>query len=158
MIYTSVETYAQQLEIQKRGLEMKVGDYEYLDGFYYTKEHEWMKIEGDKCRVGMCDYAQKQLHEIVFVDLPKIGAKTAQMQSMGTVESVKAVADVFAPASGEVIEVNTKLSSNPELLNQNPYGDGWIAIVKPSNLQQEMASLMDGKAYAEFLKTVTEKK
>jgi glycine cleavage system H protein len=158
MIYTSEGTYAQQREIQIGGLEMKVGEYEYLDGLYYTKEHEWMKIEGDKCRIGMCDYAQKQLHEIVFVDLPKIGAKTTQMQSMGTVESVKAVADVFSPASGEVLEANTKLSNNPELLNQSPYGDGWVVVVKPSNLQQEMTSLMDAKAYAEFLKTVSEKK
>jgi glycine cleavage system H protein len=137
---------------------MKVGDYEYLDGLYYTKEHEWMKVEGDKCRIGMCDYAQKQLHEIVFVDLPKVGAKTTQMQSMGTVESVKAVADIFAPASGEILEVNTKLSNNPELLNSSPYGDGWVAIVKPSNLNQELKTLMDSKAYAEFLKTISEKK
>ena len=137
---------------------MKVGEYEYVDGLYYTKEHEWMKIEGDKCRVGMCDYAQKQLHEIVFVDPPKVGAKTTQMQSMGTVESVKAVADIFAPASGEVLEVNTKLSSNPEILNQSPYGDGWIAIVKPSNLDQELKALMNPEAYAEYLKTISEKK
>ena len=137
---------------------MKVGDYEYLDGLYYTKEHEWLKIEGDKCRIGMCDYAQKQLHEIVFVDLPKVGAKVTQMQSMGTVESVKAVADVFAPASGEVVEANTKLSNNPEQLNSSPYSDGWIAIVKPSNLDQELKNLMNPSAYAEFLKTVSEKK
>jgi glycine cleavage system H protein len=137
---------------------MKVGEYEYLDGLYYTKEHEWLKVEGDKCRIGLGDYAQKQLHEIVFVDPPKAGSKVTQMQSAGTVESVKAVGDIFSPASGEVVEVNDKLSSNPELLNTSPYGDGWVAIVKPSNLDQELKNLMDSKAYGEFLKTLTEKK
>ncbi len=137
---------------------MKVGEYEYQEGFYYTKEHEWLRIEGDKCRIGLCDYAQKQLHEIVFVDLPKVGAKVTQMQSMGTVESVKAVADVFAPASGEVVETNTKLTNSPELLNSSPFGDGWIAVIKPSSLDQDLKALMDPKAYAEFLKTISEKK
>jgi glycine cleavage system H protein len=136
---------------------MKVGDYEYLEGLYYTKDHEWLKVEGDKCRIGLCDYAQKQLHEIVFVDLPKVGNKTTQTQSMGTVESVKAVADVYAPASGEVFEVNSKLSDSPELLNSNPYGDGWIAVVKPSNLEEELKNLMDPNAYSEFLKSAAEK-
>jgi len=132
---------------------LKVNDYEVPEGLYYTKEHEWLKLEGDNCRIGVTDYAQKSLHEVVFVDLPKAGAKVAKSQSLGSVESVKAVSDVFAPISGEVKEANTKLADAPELVNQQPYGDGWIAVIKPSLLDAEIRGLLDVKGYAEFLKT-----
>lgn len=132
---------------------MKVNDYEVPEGLYYTKEHEWIKLEGSNCRVGVTDYAQKSLHEVVFVDLPKVGTKINRSQTLGSVESVKAVADVYAPISGEVIEVNARLADSPELVNQQPYGDGWIAIVKPSNLESELKDLMDSKRYADFLRT-----
>ncbi len=132
---------------------MKVKDYEVPEGLYYTKEHEWVKLEGSNCRVGITDYAQKSLHEVVFVDLPKVGAKVARSQVLGSVESVKAVADVFAPISGEVAEVNAKLADSPELVNQQPYGDGWIAIIKSSNLEAELKNLLDAKSYADFLRT-----
>lgn len=132
---------------------MKVGDYEVTEGLYYTKEHEWIKLEGSNCRIGVTDYAQKSLHEVVFVDLPKVGGKATKSQSVGSVESVKAVADVFAPISGEIVEVNTKLADTPELVNQQPYGDGWIAVVKPSNLDVDLKSLLDAKGYVDFLKT-----
>lgn len=132
---------------------MKVGDYEVLEGIHYTKEHEWVKLEEGNCRIGVTDYAQKSLHEIVFVDLPKAGGKVAKSQSMGSVESVKAVADVFAPVSGTIVEVNEKLTDSPELVNQQPYGDGWIAVVKPSTLDIDLKELLDAKGYADFLKT-----
>ena len=97
------------------------GETQVPDGLYYTKEHEWLKVEnGNKCRVGVTDYAQHSLHEIVYVDLPKPGSKFDQMQSLGTVESVKAVADVFSPISGTIVEVNTALSDAPELVNKSP--------------------------------------
>jgi len=130
-----------------------VNDYEVPEGLYYTKEHEWVRVEGNNCRIGVSDYAQKSLHEVVFVDLPKIGAKIVHSQSLGSVESVKAVADVFAPISGEVTEVNAKLADTPELVNQQPYGDGWIAVIKPSNLEAELKNLLDSKSYADFLRT-----
>jgi len=132
---------------------LKVNDYEVPGGLYYTKEHEWVKLEGNNCRIGVSDYAQKSLHEVVFVDLPKVGAKITRSQSLGSVESVKAVADVFAPISGEVTEVNAKLADSPELVNQQPYGDGWIAIIKPSSLEAELKNLLDAKSYADFLRT-----
>ena len=130
-----------------------MNDYEVPEGLYYTKEHEWIRVEGNNCRIGVSDYAQKSLHEVVFVDLPKIGAKIVRSQSLGSVESVKAVADVFAPISGEVTEVNAKLADTPEFVNQQPYGDGWIAIIKPSNLEAELKNLLDAKSYADFLRT-----
>jgi len=137
---------------------MKVGEYGVPDGFYYSREHEWMKIEADRCRVGLTDYAQKSLHEVVFVDLPKIGTNVSQAQSIGTVESVKAVADVFSPVSGEIVEANQNLPDKPELVNQNPYGDGWVAVIKPSNLEIEIKNLLDPKGYCEFLESIIEKK
>ena len=131
---------------------MKVGDYEVLEGLYYTKEHEWLMVEGDKGRIGICDYAQKSLHEIVYVELPKAGSKVSQAEVLGSVESVKAVAEVYSPVSGEVVEVNERLTDNPELVNESPYGEGWIAVIKPLKLEEELKNLMDDQAYASYLK------
>ncbi len=125
---------------------------------YYTKEHEWLRVEGDRCRIGVTDYAQNSLHEIVYVDLPKVGTKVAQMQSLGTVESVKAVADVYSPISGTVSQVNTALSDAPELVNKTPYGEGWITILQPSDLKKELDSLMKPQDYQQLLKQITQKK
>src|SRR5688572_21633153 len=99
----------------------------------YTKEHEWAKREGDRVRVGITTYAQEQLGDVVFVELPKVGAKLTAHATFGVVESVKAVSDLFAPVSGEVDEVNGELPNTPQLVNQDPYGRGWMLLVKPSN-------------------------
>jgi len=124
------------------------------DGLYYTKEHEWVRVEGDKCRVGVTDYAQNSLHEIVYVELPKVGAQVVQMQSLGTVESVKAVADVYSPLAGEVLEVNNTLSDAPELVNKTPYSDGWITIIRPADMKKDLETLMSPQAYKDLLKTI----
>ncbi len=133
-------------------------DYSVPEGFYYTKEHEWLKVEGDKCRVGVTDYAQKSLHEIVYVELPKLGSDVAGMQSIGTVESVKAVSDVYSPIAGKILEVNTGLSDAPELVNKSPYGEGWITVMKPANLQKELGTLLKPNDYKDFLQKISEKK
>jgi glycine cleavage system H protein len=133
-------------------------DYSAPDDRYYTKEHEWLRAEGGKCRVGVTDYAQSSLHEIVYVDLPKVGANVSQMQSLGTVESVKAVADVYSPISGIVLEVNNALSDAPELVNKSPYGEGWITIIQPDDLKRELQGLMNAQSYRDFVKKITEKK
>ncbi len=132
-------------------------DFAVPDGLYYTKEHEWVRVEGDKCRVGVTDYAQNSLHEIVYVELPKVGTNVTQMQSLGTVESVKAVADVYSPMAGEVLEVNNTLSDAPELVNKSPYGDGWITIIRPADMNKDLASLMSPPAYKDLLKKISEK-
>jgi len=134
------------------------GEFAVPEELYYTKEHEWLRIEGGKCRVGVTDYAQNSLHEIVYVDLPKVGSKVELMQSIGTVESVKAVADVYSPVSGTVLEVNNTLSDAPELVNKNPYGQGWITIIVPEDLKKELLSLMTSHNYKDLLKKITEKK
>ena len=137
---------------------MKVADSEIREGLYYTKEHEWMKLENEKCRVGITDYAQKSLHEVVYVDLPNVGKALTQNVTFGTVESVKAVSELYSPVSGEVVERNENLVESPELVNQDPYGAGWIVIVKPSRLPDDLKTLMDAEGYVGFLEEVTKKK
>ncbi|MCG3157912.1 MAG: Glycine cleavage system H protein [bacterium] len=107
----------------------------------YTKEHEWVKIEGEVATIGITDYAQGQLGDIVYVELPAVGATTTQMQPFGTVEAVKAVSDLFAPLSGTVLEVNPALTEKPELINQDCYGEGWMIKLKTSNPGERQALL-----------------
>jgi glycine cleavage system H protein len=137
---------------------MKVDDYEIPDGLRYSKEHEWIVVEAEKCRVGITDYAQKSLHEVVYVDLPTVGKRLTQKEAFGTVESVKAVSELYSPVSGEIIERNEKLVQSPELVNQDPYGAGWIVVVKPSRLSDDMKALLDAESYARYLKELTKKK
>jgi glycine cleavage system H protein len=122
---------------------VKVDGYEVPEGLYYTKDWEWVKVEGDKVRVGLTDYAQKQLREVVYAELPSPGTTVTQKEPYGTVESVKAVSDLVAPVSGTVEEVNEEVQSSPEILNEDPFGKGWLLVIKPSNLQAELAKIMD---------------
>lgn len=122
---------------------VKVESFEVPEGLYFSKDFEWIKIEGDKVRMGITDYAQKALREIVYAELPTPGAEVKQGEPYGTLESVKAVSDLVAAASGTIMEVNDEVQSKPETLNEDPYGKGWLLVVKPSNLQAELANLMD---------------
>jgi glycine cleavage system H protein len=116
----------------------------------YTREHEWAKIEGKRARVGITHYAQDQLGDVVFVELPKTGTKVTAHQTFGVVESVKAVSDLFAPVSGEVVEVNAELPSAPQLVNQDPYGRGWMLLVAPSSAT-DWDQLLTAQQYEQFL-------
>ena len=130
-------------------------EYKIEEGVYYTKEHEWAKkLEDGKVAVGVDDYAQSQLHEIVYVELPEINSEVAQADAAGAVESVKAVSDFYCPVGGKVVEVNEELLDSPDKINTDPYGEGWIAKIEPSNLDGDLANLMDATAYAEYLKTL----
>ncbi len=117
----------------------------------YTREHEWAKQEGDRVRVGITAYAQEQLGDVVFVELPKVGAKVSASKAFGVVESVKAVSDLFAPVSGEIVEANAELTQKPETVNADPYGKGWMILVKPSN-KTEWDQLLTAQQYEAFLK------
>lgn len=114
-------------------------------------------MENEHVMVGITDYAQKTLHEIVYVETPAAGSKIKQMVTMGTVESVKAVSEIFAPISGEIIEINKSLAESPELLNKDPYGNGWIAKVRPSNIKNDIENLMNAKQYADYIRKLEEK-
>lgn len=116
----------------------------------YTREHEWARAEGARVRVGITAYAQEQLGDVVFVELPKVGATVTQRQGFGVVESVKAVSDLFAPIDGTVAEVNEELRSAPELVNQEPYGRGWMIAITPSQPAQ-LEGLLTARQYEEFL-------
>ena len=118
----------------------------------YTREHEWAKIEGKRARVGITHFAQDQLGDVVFVELPKVGTKVTQLKAFGVVESVKAVSDLFAPLSGVVVEVNQELTQQPERVNRDPYGTGWLVVVELSS-PAEAEKLMTSQQYEEFLKT-----
>jgi glycine cleavage system H protein len=133
---------------------VNVNGSEVKEGLHYTKEFEWAKIEGDKVRIGVTDCAQKQLREIVYAELPNPGTSITQNAPYGTLESVKAVSDLVAPISGEILEVNTEVQSKPELLNEDPYGKAWLLVVKPSNLQAELPNLMDFDKSVEWHKTL----
>lgn len=138
--------------------EITVGGYIVLTGIYYTKDHEWIKVESkDISRIGITDYAQQSLHEVVYVDLPKVGLFISKMESIGTVESIKSVSEIYSPLSGEIIKVNEKLIDSPELVNKSPYVDGWIAVLKPKVLSKELKSLMTSEQYAEYIKELLEK-
>jgi glycine cleavage system H protein len=112
----------------------------------YTKEHEWVAVDGGRARVGITDFAQDALGDVVFVQLPDVGAAVSAMTSIAEVESTKSVSDIYAPVSGTVVEVNAGLESTPERLNQDPYGDGWIFVIEMSEAS-EIDALLDAAAY-----------
>ena len=112
----------------------------------YTKEHEWVRLDGDMATIGSTDYAAEQLGDVVFVELPEIGRTVAQFAAIGVIESVKAVSDLFAPIAGDVVESNAELTGAPELLNSDPYGKGWMLRIKVADAGQ-VAGLLDAAAY-----------
>lgn len=116
----------------------------------YTKEHEWARIDGDVAAIGITDYAQNELSDVVYVELPRVGSNTKMSKKCGTIEAVKAVVDLFAPVSGEVIEINESLSTSPELVNSAPYGEGWMLKVKMDN-PLETDSLLSAEDYAKLI-------
>jgi glycine cleavage system H protein len=122
----------------------------YPAGFKYTKDHEWIELDGDRGKVGITDYAQQQLGDVVYVDLPEVGAKLKQGQSFGTIESVKAVSELYSPVSGEVAEVNTALKDKPEMTNKDPHAT-WMVVLKLTN-PGEVGALLDATQYQSLIK------
>ena len=122
----------------------------YPTGFKYTKDHEWIELSGDRGRIGITDYAQQQLGDVVYIELPEVGARLKQGASFGTIESVKAVSELYAPISGEVIEVNTLLKDKPEVLNADPH-DNWMIVMKVAD-PAETQALLDATQYAALVK------
>jgi glycine cleavage system H protein len=122
------------------------------DDLKYSETSEWTKVEGDTARIGITDFAQHELTDIVYVETPEQGTSVTKGEEFGVVESVKAAADFYSPVSGEVIEINEQLNDSPDLLNKDPYGDGWMVLIKMSN-PSELESLMDRDAYLENIKT-----
>ena len=119
----------------------------------YTAEHEWTRPDGDRVVIGITDHAQHELGDVVYVELPEVGTELTQGSPFGVIESVKAASDLFAPLSGEVAAVNGALESAPQLVNESPYGDGWIVTIRPSRMDAEEAKLMDAEAYSRLVQS-----
>ena len=124
----------------------------YPEDLRYTKDHEWVRVQDGRGTVGISEHAQKQLGDVVFLELPAVGRTVAQHETFGTVESVKAVSELFAPLSGEVLEVNTALSQKPEQINADPYGAAWMVVLKLSEPAQ-LLELMDAAAYRAYVES-----
>ena len=122
----------------------------YPTGFRYTKEHEWIDVQGRRGRVGITDHAQSELGDVVFVELPTVGKVVKRGEALATVESVKAVSEVYAPASGKVLEVNATLGGAPEAVNKDPHGTGWLVVLELAD-PSETAGLLDAAAYERFI-------
>jgi glycine cleavage system H protein len=123
---------------------------EFPDDLKYTREHEWLLVEGKVATVGITDFAQEQLGDVVFVELPSVGDKVTKDEAMGVIESVKAVSDVYAPVSGTVIEVNDDLPDSTEMINEDPYGDGWMVKIEMSD-PTDVEDLMAAAEYEQFV-------
>ncbi len=123
---------------------------DFPEGLKYSKEHEWVLVEGDVAIIGITEFAQSELGDIVFVELPDVGEKISKDDPFGSLESVKAVSDIFAPISGAVVEINDDLKDNPETINEDPYGDGWMIKVQMTDID-ELKDLMGSEDYAEFI-------
>jgi glycine cleavage system H protein len=135
---------------------VKVQGYEVAEGLFYSKDWMWVKVENGKVRVGITDYAQKQLNEVVFAELPSAGDEAIKGEPFGTVESVKSVSDLVAPVSGKIVEVNGKVGSSPEMLNEDPYNEGWILVMSPTNLADDLKTLMNYEQSVEWHKQLAQ--
>ena len=131
---------------------VKIKDYEVPEDLYYHKEYLWARKENGKVRIGLTDFSQKQLREIVYTELPGEGEEITQNDPFGTLESVKAVSDLIAPISGKVETINEKLESNPGLINEDPYGEGWLLVVTPTKLDAELQEIMNFEAAVQWHK------
>jgi glycine cleavage system H protein len=129
---------------------MKEVTMEFPEGLKFSKEHEWVLVEGNTATIGITEFAQEELGDIVYVELPEVGEKIVKDDPFGAVESVKAVSDVYAPVSGSVLEINDLLPDNPETINDDPYGDGWMIRVEMSD-KDDLKDLMNADEYAEYV-------
>ncbi len=130
----------------------EISELTFPDNLRYAKDHEWAVADGDTIKIGISDYAQDQLGDVVFVELPAVGDTFEKEAEFGTVESVKAVSELYIPLAGEIMAINENLEDTPELLNNDPYGDGWLITVKPEN-PDELNTMMDKTAYIDMLKS-----
>jgi len=118
----------------------------------YSKDHEWIRVDGDRGRIGITDYAQNQLGDVVFLELPEVGRTLTAGEQFGTIESVKAVSELFSPVAGEVVEINSELTAKPELINEDPHGEAWMMVVRITD-PATVEALMDAEAYKTFVES-----
>ncbi|MEM2912931.1 MAG: glycine cleavage system protein GcvH [Candidatus Bathyarchaeia archaeon] len=137
---------------------VKVEGYEVPEGLYYSKDWMWVKIENGKARIGVTDYAQKQMREIVFAELPRVDDEVRKGEPFGTLESVKAVSDLISPLTGKIVEVNSRAGDSPEIINEDPYGEGWLIVIEPANLEEDLKFLMSFEQAVEWYREIAREK
>jgi len=133
---------------------MDIAGYRIPDDLIYTKEHEWGRVSDQLVVIGITDYAAKTLNDVVYVTFPKVGQNVKQFKSIGTVESIKAVSELYSPISGTVTKVNSQLETHPELINKSPYEEGWLVEIRPEDLTTERKNLLDSRAYSSFIQSL----
>lgn len=151
--YKGLNPHEENLPGKRGDRGLRIGGYEIPSRLLYMKEHTWLSIEGhDLGRIGVTDYLQRALREISFIYLPKNGLEIRRLQAVATVESIKALSEIYSPISGRIIDVNRELISTPGLINQDPYVKGWVAVIQSSTLGEEASKLLEAKQYAEYMK------
>ncbi|MCX8204774.1 MAG: glycine cleavage system protein GcvH [Candidatus Nezhaarchaeota archaeon] len=131
-----------------------VGEYEVLEGLYYSENHVWVKVEGNRAKVGLTDYAQKNLKQVINVSLLDPGSSVSAGEPFGSAESLKAAVDLISPLTGVIREVNREVQENPGLINEDPYGRGWLVVIEAAKLEEELKNLMTAEKCADWLKTI----
>ncbi|MEM3406326.1 MAG: glycine cleavage system protein GcvH [Nitrososphaerota archaeon] len=136
---------------------IEIEGYKIIKNLLYSKDHVWIKIENNKAKIGITDYIQKNLHDIVYIELPEINSNIHQGKKLALMESIKTISEIHSPLTGKILKINEELKSKPGLINESPYGDGWIAIIEPINFEKEKSNLLNFKEYVEYIRKIIEK-
>jgi glycine cleavage system H protein len=136
---------------------IEIEGYKIIENLLYSKDHLWIKIENNKAKIGITDYIQKNLHDIVYIELPEINSKIYKGKQIALIESIKTVSEINSPLTGKIIKINEELKSKPELINESPYENGWIAIIEPTNFEKEKNDFLNFEKYIEYLRKIIEK-
>ncbi|MEM2083532.1 MAG: glycine cleavage system protein GcvH [Nitrososphaerota archaeon] len=136
---------------------IEIEGYKIIKNLLYSKDHVWIKIENNKAKIGITDYIQKNLHDIVYIELPEINSNIHQGKKLALMESIKTISEIHSPLTGKILKINEELKSKPGLINESPYEDGWIAIIEPINFEKEKSNLLNFKEYVEYIRKIIEK-
>ncbi len=136
---------------------IEIEGYKIIEDLLYSKDHVWIKIKNNKAKIGITDYIQKNLHDIVYIELPGINSNIYKGKQIALIESIKTISEIHSPLTGKIIKINEKLKSKPELINKSPYEDGWIAIIEPTNFEKEKNDFLNFEKYIEYIKEIIEK-
>ncbi|MEM1575427.1 MAG: glycine cleavage system protein GcvH [Nitrososphaerota archaeon] len=136
---------------------IEIEGYKIIENLLYSKDHVWIKIENNKAKIGITDYIQKNLHDIVYIELPEINSNIHQGKKLALIESIKTISEIHSPLTGKILKTNEELKSKPGLINESPYENGWIAIIKPINFEKEKSNLLNFEEYLEYIRKIIEK-
>lgn len=136
---------------------IEIEGYKIIENLLYSKDHVWIKIENNKAKIGITDYIQKNLHDIVYIELPEINSNIHQGKKLALIESIKTISEIHSPLTGKILKINEELKSKPGLINESPYENGWLAIIEPINFEKEKNNLLNFEEYVEYIRKIIEK-